>query len=150
MRHLHTHTEIPRELRELRELPMFSRLSDRALAHLDRHLDHAHVAAGRVLVREGNFSHETMLILTGQAEVRRGLTSLAMLGPGDWLGEMGSPLGARRSATVTATTPMDLLVCDTGSFLSLVDDPEVARLLLKHLTGRLSETDEQLATALAS
>ena len=65
--------------------------------------------AGKVLVREGDFSYEFMAIEDGTAEVTRGGEHVADLGPGDFFGEMGLLEKTLRNATVSAKSAMRLV-----------------------------------------
>ena len=60
------------------------------------------------------------MILDGEASASRGGVPVATLGPGDFFGELGLLDGPRRTATVTATTPMRLLVVGAREFRSML------------------------------
>jgi len=90
------------------------------------------IPKGHVLIHEGDVAKEFIVILSGTAEVTRraphGPDHVADVGPGDLLGEMALLTGARRSATVTATTDLEVLVSSVNEFRSLLDlAPSVAR-----------------------
>jgi CRP/FNR family cyclic AMP-dependent transcriptional regulator len=72
-----------------------------------------------VLAREGDFGDEFFVIDSGTAEVTRGGERLAELGAGDFFGEMALIEENRRNATVTATSPMSLVVMTRASFRAL-------------------------------
>jgi CRP-like cAMP-binding protein len=67
------------------------------------------VAEGTVLMRETDYSYDLLAIVEGTAEVTRDGKVLAQLGPGDVVGELGVLTRDRRSATVTATSPLLLV-----------------------------------------
>jgi CRP-like cAMP-binding protein len=53
---------------------------------------------------------------------------VADVGPGDFLGEMALLTGTSRTATVTATTDLEVLVSSTGEFRSILEiAPSVER-----------------------
>ena len=62
-------------------------------------------------MREGDSAYEFFVIEEGKAEVTApdGRT-LAQLGPGDFMGEMGAMRHAKRSASVVAKSPMTVIV----------------------------------------
>jgi CRP/FNR family transcriptional regulator, cyclic AMP receptor protein len=93
----------------LKSIPLFADTSDEELAQIAAFAQEISVEAGRVLVREGDFSYEFMAIEEGEAEVTRGGEHVADLGPGDFFGEMGLLERTLRNATVTAKTPMQLV-----------------------------------------
>ena len=66
-------------------------------------------------------------------------------GPGSFFGELALLAGGRRSATITAETPMDLLVLDRSDFTILVRTaPDVAVKVLASVAARLQEADHQV------
>ena len=72
---------------------------------------------------------------------------IATLRAGEVFGEMAllsSPVGLR-SATVTATTDMELLALESRCFSSLMEVPSVAKKVLGELSDRLRVTDERAA-----
>ena len=103
----------------LKGVPFFSSMSKRDLAAVAGQTDEVNVEAGKVLAREGDFGEEFFVIDSGTAEVVRGGERLAELGPGDFFGEMALIEADRRTATVTATSPMTLIVMTRSSFRAL-------------------------------
>ena len=112
----------PREARDLplttatlREIGLFGALSDDVLEHLARSLKTTRIAPGETVFREGDgAAHEMFVVLEGEMEVskrsRRGRDMrVAILGPGDWFGEMSVLDMQVRSATVRALAPSRLI-----------------------------------------
>ena len=99
--------------KRLAELPLFEGLDDSALSTLARTVQEVSVSEDSVLVREGDYSYDLIAIEEGSAKVHHGDETVAELGPGDVVGEMGVLERAQRNASVTATSPM-LLVTLTG------------------------------------
>jgi CRP/FNR family cyclic AMP-dependent transcriptional regulator len=93
----------------LKSIPLFEEVGDEELAQIAPFAQEVSVEAGRVLVREGDFSYEFMAIEEGTAEVTRGGEHVADLGPGDFFGEVGLLEKTLRNATVTAKTPMRVM-----------------------------------------
>ena len=112
--------EVPYQAR-LTPLPFFTALSDDDLEVIARQADQVEVPAGEVLAREGDIGHEFFVIEEGTAEVTRNGDVLAELGPGDFFGEMALVEEDRRTATVTATSPMTLIVL-TGAKFRAIDE----------------------------
>jgi CRP/FNR family transcriptional regulator, cyclic AMP receptor protein len=93
----------------LKSIPLFEEVGDEELAQIAPFAQEVSVEAGKVLVREGDFSYEFMAIEQGEAEVTRGGEHVADIGPGDFFGEVGLLEKSLRNATVTAKTPMRLV-----------------------------------------
>jgi CRP-like cAMP-binding protein len=104
---------------QLKDVPFFRTLSKRELAEVAQQIDELDVAEGKRLAREGDFGREFFVIVDGTAEVVRGDTRIAELGPGDFFGEMALVGEERRMATVTATSPMRVLVMTRESFRAI-------------------------------
>jgi CRP-like cAMP-binding protein len=111
----------------LRHIPLFRDLSRRDLERLASWADEVDVKSGRRLMDEGAFPHEFMVIETGSAEVTHDGGHLADLGPGDFFGEMALLEEHRRTATVTATSDLTIIVMHERDFRAMEDVmPEVA------------------------
>ena len=93
----------------LKSIPLFEEVGDEELGQIAPFAQEVSVEAGKVLVREGDFSYEFMAIEEGSAEVTRGGEHVADLGPGDFFGEVGLLEKTLRNATVTAKSPMRLV-----------------------------------------
>jgi len=101
-------------------LPAFSTCSARALADLARHARHTSVPAHWPLIQEDTPADACYVILEGQADVAIGGTVVATLDTGSVVGEMALASGRLRNATVTSSTPLDLLHIDAGQFDALL------------------------------
>jgi CRP/FNR family cyclic AMP-dependent transcriptional regulator len=104
---------------QLRAVPFFSELSKKDLAVVAQQTDEIDVDTGKVLAREGDFGDEFFVIESGTADVTVDGERIAELGPGDFFGEMALLEADRRNATVTATSPMRLIVMTRSSFRAL-------------------------------
>jgi len=129
-------------LARLAEVPMFSACTKKELTEIGRHVEQAHFDAGATLLREGAAASEFYVLLDGKAAVSRGGRDVAVLGPGDWFGELALLDKAPRNATVTATTPVDVLVLSQRSFKGLLAEvPTLSWRLMTGLARRLHELD---------
>jgi len=88
---------------------LFQSVPDDELGQLAPFAEEVEVSDGEVLVTEGDFSYEFMVIEEGRAEVLRSGEHVADLGPGDFFGEIGLLEKDRRTATVTAKSDMRLI-----------------------------------------
>ena len=97
----------------LKQIAVFADLDDGAREAIAKLAAEVSVPEGKELVREGDYSYDLIAIEEGTAKVHHGEETVAELGPGDIVGEMGVLERAQRNASVTATSPM-LLVTLTG------------------------------------
>jgi CRP-like cAMP-binding protein len=98
----------------LRELGLFGGLDDAALGELSRTLGAFAVQPGETVFHEGDSGRDMFVLLEGEMEVlkrskREREARVAVLGPGDWFGEMAILDVLPRSATVRAIAPSTLL-----------------------------------------
>ena len=100
----------------LKTLPLFSSLSEKALDTVSVFASETSVSAGKLLVHEGDYSYDLIVIESGTADVIKGGEVIASLGAGDVLGEMGMLSGGRRTADVIATSPMRLITLSKWDF----------------------------------
>jgi CRP-like cAMP-binding protein len=131
-----------RKVELIASVPLFSRCSKRQLRSVAALADEIERPAGRVLAKEGTFGSEFFVIVDGAAEVRKGSTRLALLGAGDFFGEIALVTRAPRTATVTLIEPSTLLVMAERDFDALLkDEPEIQGRILQALGDRLAEVD---------
>jgi CRP-like cAMP-binding protein len=90
----------------LREIPIFSHLSDEEANRLAAFATETSVAEGQILMKQGDFSVELIGIEEGTADVIRDGKKIATLKEGDLIGEMGLLERQPRTADVIATSPM--------------------------------------------
>jgi len=83
------------------------------------------IAAGEVLMREGDMDSEIALILDGVVSINVDGSVVAEAGPGAVLGEHAALEGGRRTATVTALTPVKVALSPPGD-LSAADLADLA------------------------
>jgi CRP-like cAMP-binding protein len=86
----------------LQQIPLFADLDDHDLNVVATFGTEASWTDGSVMVREGDFAYELLVISEGAAEVSRGGDHLADIGAGDFVGEAGVLGKTTRNATVTA------------------------------------------------
>lgn len=128
--------------KHLAEVPLFSACSSKDLAQVAKRAEDVRVEAGKVLVSEGSAGAEFFVILEGTAKVSRHGQDVATLGTGDFFGDLALLDRAPRNATVTADTPMELVVLGQREFSALIDEvPGFAHKLLAGLARRLRSYD---------
>jgi CRP-like cAMP-binding protein len=99
---------------ELRQVGLFGALNDEGLAFLATRLAILTPAAGELVFKEGDPARDLFVVMNGEMEVlKRSQTSVdarvALLGPGDWFGEMSILDVQPRSASVRVLAPSRLL-----------------------------------------
>jgi CRP/FNR family transcriptional regulator, cyclic AMP receptor protein len=125
----------------LKSVPLFAECSKGELAKLASIADEIDLRKGTVLTREGKTAHEFFVIVDGTVRVSKGSRKLADLGPGDWLGEIALLTKAPRTATATATSPVQALVIVDRDFRSVVAEiPSIAMKMLSCVAERLTRT----------
>jgi CRP/FNR family transcriptional regulator, cyclic AMP receptor protein len=127
----------------LGEIPLFAGCSPKDLQRLARAADELSLPAGTVLTTQGDVGREAFVLLEGTAEVVRDGGAVAELGPGDHVGELSLLDGGPRTATVTATTDVDLLVLSVPAFNGVLDEiPTLAHKLAVSLARRLRAAED--------
>jgi CRP-like cAMP-binding protein len=135
------------KLQHLAQVQLFSALNKKELALVGRASDEIKVPAGQVIVTEGSPGHEFFLILEGQAVVRRNNRRVAMLGTGQYFGELSLLDRAPRNATIVANSDVILLVIGQREFSAVLDAvPGVSHKLLEAMAHRLREEDAKATT----
>ena len=126
----------------LASIPLFAHLKKKDLQQVARATTEIQSPAGEVLVEEGSAGHELFIILEGTAEVRRNGRRVTTLGPGDYFGELAILDRGERSATVSATTDMTVMVLSQRDFAGLLGTiPGMSHQLLSSLAGRVRAAD---------
>jgi CRP-like cAMP-binding protein len=136
-------SESPAEL--LRGVPLFADCDDRELAEITGLARQTGAAAGTVLVTEGEPGTEFFVVVDGRARVSVEGEAVADLGPGSFFGEMALLDGGERTATVTATTAVELLVLARDDFNRMLEVamPALAPKLLKVVGRRVRDQERR-------
>lgn len=125
----------------LRKVPLFESCTDKQLEFIVTRVEDVDLAAGRTLCQEGESGGDFFIVLSGEADVRRGGKHIRKMGPGDFFGEIALIDQGPRSATVVATTPMRCLVLGPSQFQDVLhQNGDIARQLLYAVTKRLRAT----------
>lgn len=133
----------PDYLTHLASVPIFSQCRKAELKNLARRTADISANAGQVLINEGHGAYDFFVIVTGEAEVSRGGRVVARLTEGGYFGELGLLDPALRDATVTALTPMELIVLAQWDFEQALEEaPGMTRRLLAGMASRLRQLDQ--------
>ena len=93
----------------LKEIPIFSELSDEEAKRLAAFASESSVSEGQILMKQGDYSVELIAIEEGTADVLQVGKKIASLGKGDLIGEIGIFERKQRNADVIATSPMRVM-----------------------------------------
>jgi CRP-like cAMP-binding protein len=123
----------------IRGVPLFANLSKRELEEVASIADEIDFKEGKQLIREGARGREFFVLLDGAVEVTQEGDRINQLGAGDFFGEIALVLpSCIRTATVTASTPVEALVVTGQDFRSLLQRaPDIERKVLKAAAERL-------------
>ncbi len=123
--------------------PLFKNLSRAELVALAKVTEDLEVAEGKVLAREGEIGYEFFVIVDGEVVVTKDGQEVNRLSSGDFFGEIAliweSP---RRTATVTAATPVRFFVLTRQAFRGLLGHhPDIEAKVLEELDRRTGATE---------
>ena len=131
-------------LEQLRSVPLFAGLSDRALKDIlgrTKVVEHG----GSEIVEEGHGAVGFHLILDGNVTVLQGGEVLRTLGPGDHFGEISLLDGKPRSATIRPDGPVRTLSISAWGFKPLLEKhPDISYQLLLGLCAHLREAESRV------
>ena len=135
----------------LRQAPLFSQLDDDAAEALASSMTESRLRRGQVLFHEGDSGDRLYVVLDGKVKICRAAADgrenvVAILGPGDLLGELAIFDAQPRGATATAVVDSALATLAEADFHGwLAEHPHVSYGLLRALAVRLRQTNEQMA-----
>ena len=122
----------------LAKVPLFSGCSKRELQDIASLADELDLPEGTVLITEGERGREFFVLVDGTVSVTRKGRRISTLGAGDWVGEIALVSDVPRTATVTATSPVRVLVVTDRAFSGLIKrSPSIALKVLASVAERL-------------
>jgi len=131
----------------LRSVWLFDGCSQRQLDRLATVAEPLEVPAGKHLTKEGGGRGEFLVIVRGSARVSRHGQQLAILGPGDFIGETSLLDRQERVATVVTLEPTTLLAMTAASFDTVLHEmPSIARNVLTVVSRRLRDLEAKYVT----
>ena len=125
----------------LAQIPLFADLTDDERAEVAACMREVTVDAGTTLASEGDNAYELFVIETGDADVHKGGEVVRKLGPGDVFGEIGLLATGTRTASVVATSQMQLAAMFSREYKQLEGHmPELAKSLRETMARRVADT----------
>ena len=134
----------------LRALPLFQSLDEKGLEEIAELLIERKFPRDAVICEEGVAGDYMYLIQQGQVKVTKTSEDgrekiLEIFGEGAFIGEMALLDREPRSASMKTTSACVLLALSRQDFLGLLrQNPEIAMGVIRELSRRLRETDEQV------
>ena len=136
----------------LRTVPLFAGFPDDQLRTLSGVVTRRTVPRGAVIIVEGDPTDSLYIVISGRMRVLMSDADgkeviLAILGPGEFFGEMGLIDDSPRSATVVAVEPCELIVINKRDFKRcLSENFEMAMTVMRGLVRRLREADRKIGS----
>ena len=122
----------------LTRIPLFAECTKAELIEVAIIADEREASTGDRLTEEGQRGREFFVLVEGAVAVTSDGRKLANLGPGDWFGEIAILTYKQRTATVTATSAVRLLVISDRAFRRVVETtPRIALKVLRNVAERL-------------
>lgn len=136
----------------LREVPMFSELSPQDLEQIAQIAQEQLYPDHTVICYEGEPGNTLFILFSGKVEVVKRIDQqehiLAVREAGQFVGEMAILESAPRSATLRANGDVRVLAIEGDAFTAiLLDRPEVAVSVLRHMSSRVRELNERVGVA---
>jgi CRP-like cAMP-binding protein len=143
---------IQTEVELLRRIPLFANIDTSRLKLLAFTSERLTFNAGAVLFREGDRGDSAYLILNGKVDVSVGSPNgevvVAHVGANNIIGEMALLCEMPRTATITATEPLDTLKIKKDQFFQLLRDlPNMTLEIMRELAVRLNNVNKELSAA---
>jgi len=123
----------------LKRVPLFSRLDKKGLQDVAQIADQLDLPAGKEMATQGDRGREFFVLLDGEADVTKNGEHVNTMKTGDFFGEIALVTKMPRTATVTATTEVDVLVITERDFDALLKrSPEIGRSVAEALAERVA------------
>jgi len=132
----------------LRDVDLFDQMDDHVLAALAPRLQSVGLDGGDVVFHKGDIGDCMYLVLDGRVHIHDGLQTLAHLERDQVFGEFTVLYSGKRTASVTAETPTELLRFTQADLFDLLSEQAVvARTMIRMIVKRLRENRATRANA---
>ena len=131
-------------------VPIFPDLGNDVLKELRSKMTKRSYKKNNIILMEDEFGDTFFVISSGSVKITRISEDgreviLAMLGEGDFFGEMSLLDGESRSANAVATEESDVLILKRSDFIEFLERyPKIAISLLREMATRLRKSDQQI------
>lgn len=124
------------DVQMLRQFAVFEKFSDDDLQRLVDAGHHTSTSAPWPLIHEKTPSEACFILLKGEAGVYVGNDRIAVVGPGEVIGESALRHGHLRNATVTTTGPTEVLRIEQDDLERLLDELPALRDVIEDTVAR--------------
>jgi CRP-like cAMP-binding protein len=128
--------EYQEDARRLREFPAFAKFSDDDLRRIARATHRTSTSGPWPLIREQTVSDACYILLSGEAGVYVGRERVAVVGPGEVIGESALHRGKLRNATVTTTGKAEVLHIERDDLERLLNEVAALRKTMDETVAR--------------
>jgi CRP-like cAMP-binding protein len=128
--------EYAEDARRLKEFAAFEKFSDDDLKRIARATHRTSTSGPWPLIREHTPSDACYILLTGEAGVYIGHERIAVVGPGEVIGEAALHHGKLRNATVTTTGKAEVLHIERDDLARLLDQVPALREMMDATVAR--------------
>jgi CRP-like cAMP-binding protein len=109
-------------------IDFFKHCTQRQIDDIAKLVGERELEPGDILCRQGDHGTDAFVLVDGEAAVLFEGNQIAVVGPGEVVGELSIEHGGIRTATLRAITPMHVLVVDPREIESvLLSDPGSAK-----------------------
>jgi CRP/FNR family transcriptional regulator, cyclic AMP receptor protein len=119
--------EIAEDARRLKEFPAFEKFSDDDLRRIAQATHRTSTSGPWPLIREQTVADACYILLSGEAGVYVSSDRIAVVGPGEVIGESALRQGKLRNATVTTTGKAEVLHIARDNLNRLLDEVPALR-----------------------
>ena len=134
----------------LRHVPLFAVLDEKQLAALASVMSRKSAPKNRTIIKAGDPTDSLYIVIAGRIKVQMADDEgkeviLSVLGPGDFVGEMGLLDESPRAATVVTIESSEFITVSKDDFNALLkDNYEMAVVIMRGLVKRLREADRKI------
>ena len=136
----------------LHSVPLFASFPEEPLRLLATMVTRRSATRGSIIIAAGDPTESLYIVISGRLKVMMSDADgkeviLAILGPGEFFGEMGLIDDSPRSASVVAIEPCELLAITRRDFKKcLAENFEMAMAVMRGLVRRLREADRKIGS----
>lgn len=138
------------ESRILKFFPLFADLNTEELEMVSQRMVERKFKKNNLIIFEDDVGNSLFVIKKGRVKISHishdgAEAILAILGQGDFFGELSVIDGLGRSASVTSIEDVELIMLRRSDFIDILEKvPKIAISLLKELAGRIRKSDSHI------